>query len=96
MTTKNNSVNLYKLQVTGSKERKSLSGALKCSKVTSVEFWKEVGKKVKIAEITPAWITGKATEKQLNKVKKDGTVEKRAIWSAWMVETIIRQYVQTL
>lgn len=96
MANKSNSVSLYKLQVTGSKDRKSLSGALKCSKATSVEFWKEVGKKIKVAEITPAWITGKATDKQLNRLKKDGTTEKREVWSAWMVETIIRQYVQTL
>lgn len=88
--------NLFKLQITGSKERKSLSGALKCSQVTSIDFWKEVKKIIK-DKIDPAWIVSKADEKQLNRFSRKGeNLGKREIWSAWLVETIIRKYAQTL
>lgn len=87
----NQTVSLYKLQIEGSKERKSLSGALKCSKATSVNFWKAIAKKIKSSEVDPAWIVKNASEKQLHRTKKTGEVEKRENWSAFLVETIVRK-----
>lgn len=93
---KTNEISLYKLQVTGSRERKTLSGALKCSKATSIEFWKKVSKKIKPAEVDPAWIIKNATEKQLNRTKKTGEVVKVEKWSAFAVETIIRKKFEAM
>jgi hypothetical protein len=93
---KNEKMSLYKLQIQGSKERKSLSGAIKCSLATSNEFWNAVFKikKMKKTDITPKFIIDNATEKQLNPMKKSGETYKREVWSAWMIEMIVRKFVE--
>lgn len=89
---KSSKISLHSLMILGSKERKSLSGAIKCSKATSAKFWSAVSNKVKKDAIDPAWIVSQATDNQLN--RKNG--DKREIWSAWLVETIISKYYNSL
>jgi hypothetical protein len=85
--------NLFGLQLKGSKERKSLSGAIKSSFATSNEFWAEVLKvsKMKKADFDPKFIVSIAAAKDLKAVKKGVLIEK-TVWSAWSVENIVRRY----
>ena len=89
---KTKKVTLHSLMILGSKERKSLSGAIKCSKATSLKFWSAISDKIKKDSIDPAFIVSHATPAQLH--KKGG--EDRAVWSAWLVESIICKYYKSL
>ena len=84
-----NSVSLHKLMIEGSKERKSLSGAIKTSQSTSINFWKQVSDKIKNTEVTPKWIaeTGSPILKRTD--KKTAEISDRSVWSAWLVEKIV-------
>ena len=85
-------VSLHSLMIQGSKERKSLSGAIKTSKATSTAFWNRINDKIKRDQVDPAWVVEHATDKQLH--KKSG--DKREIWSAWLVETIVSNHYLSL
>ena len=85
-------VSLHSLMIQGSKERKSLSGAIKTSKATSTAFWNRINDKIKRDQVTPAWIVEHATDKQLH--RKNG--DDRLIWSAWHVELVVCNYYNKL
>jgi len=88
--------------IEGSKERKSLSGAIKTSKANSTKFWNAVNDKIKKNDVTPAWIVKRATDNEkylLNKdreFKLNEAKEKidRVNWSAWGIEKIVRRTYQ--
>ena len=90
-------ISIHKLMIEGSKERKSLSGAIKCSKSTSTRFWNAINDKIKRDQVTPAWVIEHATDKQLSTFNRAGELTgKREIWSAWLVERIVATYYQSL
>jgi len=95
MTTVKNS--LHKSMVGASRQKKSLSGAIKVAMITNsdnTDFWREVNQLcgLKKTDVTPAFIVSHANEKQLNTRK--GTA--REIWSDWMVKQIVRAYTLEL
>lgn len=83
---------LHNLMIQGSRERKSLSGAIKTSKATSTAFWNAINSKIKRDQVDPAWIVEHATDKQRN----DKQGNKRGHWSAWLVEQIIANHYKSL
>jgi hypothetical protein len=85
-------VSLHSLMILGSKERKSLSGAIKTSKATSTAFWNRINDKIKRDQVDPAWIVEHATDKQRN----DKQGNKREHWSAWLVEQIVANHYKSL
>ena len=83
--------------IEGSRERKSLSGAIKCSKTTSTKFWNAISDKIKKNDVDPAWVIAHANEKQLSTFNRAGeTTGKRENWSAWLVERVIVGYYNSL
>lgn len=91
---------LHNSRIKASKERKSLSGAIKTAKMNmpgNNEFWKLVAPHVKKQDVDPKWITDHATkEKHLNSIKKTGDVVKREKFTAWGIQEVIKDYIKTL
>lgn len=96
MKTSKNS--LHSHMVGASRERKSLSGAIKVSKIDNPAnraFWREVADMCTLtkADVDPKFIIDNASEKELGKFDKAGLrTGDRAIWSAWTVMAIVRRY----
>lgn len=98
---------LHNSRIKASKERKSLSGAIKTAKMNmpgNNEFWKLVAPYVKKNDVDPKWITEHATEKQLNVTNKDRNLKKdengklipREKFTAWGIQEIIKNHIKTL
>lgn len=89
---------LHAHMVQASRERKSLSGAIKVSKIDTSgnrAFWKDVHIMCGLtkSDVDPKFITEHADEKQLGKYNRAGErTGDRLIWSEWTVKQIVRKY----
>lgn len=90
--------------IEGSRERKSLSGAIKVAKLNTPgnnKFWNAIADHVKKNDVDPKFVINHATEKEKFLLNKDREFKKndknerieREKWSAWMIQKIIRRYV---
>lgn len=81
---------LHAAMIAGSRDRKTLSGAIKGSKMNSM-FWKLIDPVLKKSEVDPDWIVKNGGE--LLK-RKNG--DPKTAWSVWAVEKVIVKWINNL
>jgi len=90
--------------IEGSRERKSLSGAIKVAKLNTPgnnKFWNEISEYLKKNDVDPKFVIEHASDKEkysLTKAREFKLSDKkekiaREKWSAWQVQQIVRRYV---